>query len=177
MTKAKPITEAEVERLQEASEDVVYLTSQGYTPTDAIAKVASIGKLTKDQTNLLVHAYSAGLAAEKRASSGGPFTRLGEYELPDPDKVMEIVFGRPADAAQKEAAAFRLASFDSSNTSKTASTKLAFDLRHLDKDLSMLSSKDVKELFQPGTKTAGSCSEDALTRLRKPGSVLIRSIS
>jgi len=104
MTKAKPITEAEVERLQEASEDVVYLTSQGYTPTDAIAKVASIGKLTKDQTNLLVHAYSAGLAAEKRASSGGPFTRLGEYELPDPDKVMEIVFGRPADAAQKEAA-------------------------------------------------------------------------
>jgi hypothetical protein len=37
-TRAQLMSDSEIERLQEASEDVTYLTSQGTPPTDAIAK-------------------------------------------------------------------------------------------------------------------------------------------
>jgi len=170
MTKAKLMTEAEVDRLQEAGEDVAYLASQGYHPTDAVAKVASAAKLTRDQTNLLIHAYSAGVAAEKRASAGGPFARLAEYDLPDPNKVMEIVFGRKPSSVRKEAAMTHCPAFDPNGQTKTASTPPVFDLRFVDKDLSGMSEEDVHELFYPGTKVAAASPESLLENLRKPGS-------
>jgi len=155
-----------VESLQEASEDVTYLTSQGYSATDAVAKVASAASLTKHQTDLLIYAYSAGIASEKRASAGGPFARLAEYDLPDPVKVKEIVFGGHSDMPKKEASV----SPDKDGI-KTASAKLPFDLRNLNKDLSTLTSEEITGLFSPAVKKAESeDAESILEKLRKPGS-------
>jgi hypothetical protein len=137
MTKrAQLISEREADRLQEAGEDVAYLTQQGMHPTDAIAKVASIAGFTKDQTNLLIYSYSAGMAAEKRANSGGPFERLAEYPLPDPKKVFEIVYGSKPGPV------------------KTASAGPAFDLRWVDKDFLVMSDQEIRALFNPTGKTA-----------------------
>ena len=171
MTKAKLISEADVEKLQEAGEDVSYLTLQGWHPTDAVAKVASAAKLTKDQTRLLICAYSAGVAAEKRASSGGPFSRLAEYDLPDPDKVMKKVYGKKSDTTRKEAVQIFFPEHTSKEITKTASAPLVFDLRNLDRDLSGMTEEEVRDLFYPGTKTAEDDNEEsAFERSRKPGS-------
>ena len=138
--RVKEMSESDRDRLQEAGEDIAYLTQQeGYDPTDAIAKVASAAGFTKDQTKLLIFAYNTGLAAEKRANAGGPFERLAEYSLPDSDKIMEKVYGTVATSPEK-----------------TASAGRTVDLRWLDTDLSQMDAHEVRQMFYPGEKRAES---------------------
>lgn len=92
---AELISDTDAELLQEAGTDVAYLTTQGYSPTEAIAKVASAAKFPIEKTNLLTYAYTNGMAAEKRAALGGPFQRLAEFEMPDPQRIRTLVYGEP----------------------------------------------------------------------------------
>ena len=89
---AKLIGDADAELLQEACSDVVYLTDQGYSPTDAIVKVASAAKFPIHKTRLLVYAYSNGVASEKRAELGGPFERLGAFVLPNVEEIEQRLY-------------------------------------------------------------------------------------
>ena len=89
------MNDTEAELLQEAGTDVAYLTTQGYSPTEAIAKVAAAARFPVEKTNLLTYAYTNGMAAEKRGSLGGPFQRLAEFEMPDPEKICRLVYGEP----------------------------------------------------------------------------------
>jgi len=93
------MSDADAELLQEAAADVAYLTSQGESPTNAIAKVAAAARFSKQKTNLLTYAYSNGVAAEKRGSTGGPFERLGAFPLPDPAAIHQLVYGEPPKTA------------------------------------------------------------------------------
>lgn len=90
---AEMMGDSDAELLQEAGDDVAYLTTQGYSPTEAIAKVASAARFSVEKTNLLTYAYTNGMAAEKRGSLGGPFQRLAEFEMPDPEKIRRLVYG------------------------------------------------------------------------------------
>jgi hypothetical protein len=87
------MSDRELDELQEAGDDVGYLTMQGYSPTEAVAKVASAAQFPPDKTKLLIYAYANGMSEEKRASAGGPFERLGTFPLPDPEEVMRLVYG------------------------------------------------------------------------------------
>jgi hypothetical protein len=89
------MTDGDIGVLEEAMDDVTYLISNGSTPTSAIAKVASAAELNKHQTNLLIYAYTNGMAAEKRGSIGGPLQRLGAFDLPDVQEVHRLVYGEP----------------------------------------------------------------------------------
>jgi hypothetical protein len=48
----------------------------------------------KAKTDLLIYSYCNGMSAEKRASSGGPFERLGEFTVPDVQEVYRLVYGQ-----------------------------------------------------------------------------------
>jgi hypothetical protein len=95
---------------------------------------------------------------------------LGEYELPDPEKVMEIVFSKKADTSYKEASQAHCPAFSTEKTAKTVASPITFDLRNLSKDLSTMSAGAIQEMFYPGTKVAESEKESVFEKLKKPGS-------
>ena len=139
------MTDKDAELLQEAGDDVAYLTSQGYTPTEAIAKVASAAQFPASKTNLLIYAYNNGMAEEKRACLGGPFERLAEFAIPDPKEIHRLVYGT-----------------DTSNQQKTASVtsdSLPSDMAMFDKDISGMSREDIRSLFGLGPQKTASEAE------------------
>jgi hypothetical protein len=160
MTKkyVKPMGVKEAEILEEAAEDVTHLIEQGDTPTAAIVKVASAAELTKHQTNLLIYAYTNGMAAEKRAEAGGPFERLGEYPLPDVKEVHRLVFGEPEEKVAMYNGLFN----DPNPAIKTASASniLPYGMQTFDVDISQLDKEVVRELFGFRAKTAAERDEE-----------------
>jgi hypothetical protein len=160
MTKrhVKPMGEKEAAMLEEAADDVTHLIAEGATPTNAIVKVATAAELTKHQTNLLIYAYTNGMAAEKRAEAGGPFERLGEYPLPDVPEVHRLVFGEP-----EEKTALYNGLFSNPNPeTKTASASniLPYGMQTFDVDITNLDKEVVRELFGFGAKTASERDEE-----------------
>ena len=155
-TYAKLMTDSDAELLQEASADVVYLTDQGYSPTEAIVKVASAAKFPLHKTRLLIYAYSNGVAAEKRAELGGPFERLGAFPLPDASEVERRLYAMPADTTTPQS------SGESSEAEKTASFSaerpLTMDI--FQTDLAGKSRKEIHNLLGMTTKAASDGEED-----------------
>ena len=146
------MNDLEVEQLQEAGSDIAWLTSQGYSPTEAIAKVASAAKFPVPKTRLLTYAYANGVSAEKRASTGGPFERLAEFPLPDPNEIHRLVYGEPD----------KLEVDPDSEVAKTASSHenfLPWGMATFEKDISGMSRSEKRELFGLPVKTAGDDGE------------------
>lgn len=167
---AELMDDTEAERLQEAAADVAYLTGQGESPTEAIAKVASAARFSAPQTNLLTYAYSNGIAAEKRGSAGGPMQRLAEFDLPDPKEIHRLVYGKLAASPQLPSASDgpppvgRLLGTED----KTASVSARFLPRGMatfETDPTGLDHDSQRALFGLGTKTAG---EDETDEAGKP---------
>jgi hypothetical protein len=145
LKRARLMSEDECAVIEDASGEVSSLTLQGYNPTEAIAKVASAYQFPLHKTELLTYAYTNGVAAEKRASVGGPFERLQSFPLPDPVKIKELVYGKDGNDTAE---------------SKTASVdEMPFDMRMFDTDLTGLSSEDVQEKLGFFQKTASDDSK------------------
>lgn len=151
------MNDTEAELLQEAGTDVAYLTTQGYSPTEAIAKVAAAARFPVEKTNLLTYAYTNGMAAEKRSSLGGPFERLAEFEMPDPDRIRKLVYGE-----QEKEADFLPKSFGPNDSVSEPEHKTAsisndlprFDMSLFDTDPSRLNHEAQRALFGLPGKTA-----------------------
>lgn len=163
MTKryATLMTDGDADQLQEAAEDVAWLTSQGCGPTEAIAKVASAARFPVPKTRLLTYAYTNGVAAEKRFSPGGPFERLAEFPMPDPNEIHRLVYGEPEKEAELPFDPF---GHDSdSSRSKTASVPVGFlplGMATFDRDISRLDRSEIRALFGLPVKTAGDRETD-----------------
>jgi hypothetical protein len=139
------MSENECAVIEDASEEVAVLTTQGYSPTEAIAKVASAYQFPLHKTELLTYAYTNGVAAEKRASLGGPFERLSTFPIPDPVKIRELVYGKSDTGGEI-------------SDTKTASMFEAMPLgmRMFDIDLTNVPSESVRDTLGLSTKTASS---------------------
>jgi len=147
------MSDADADQLQEAAADVAYLTSQGESPTDAIAKVASAARFPRQKTDLLTYAYSNGLAAEKRDSTGGPFERLAEFTLPDPVEIHRLVFGLQADPPSHD------------KTASVPDMTLPCGMATFDIDPTQMDRAEVRRVFGMEPKTA---SEDETDDNGKP---------
>jgi len=157
------MTDADVEQLQEAGADIAWLTSQGDSPTAAIAKVASAARFPVPKTRLLTYAYSNGVAAEKRASSGGPFERLAEFTLPDPDEIHRLVYGEPAKETQgiPDSLGFDESLFDQpAKTAAAPADVLPHGMSTFDHDPSRMEPQEIRDLFGLPMKTAGASETD-----------------
>jgi hypothetical protein len=150
MTKkrAQLMSEDDLAVIENASDEVSDLTLQGYSPTDAIAKVASAYKFPIHKTELLTYAYTNGVAAEKRASAGGPFDRLQSFPVPDPVRIRELVYGKTSE--------------DATDT-KTASVDImSLGMKMFDTDLTGVSPENVREMLGfKQVKTAESEDSDS----------------
>jgi hypothetical protein len=159
--RVKLISDTDAEQLQLAGDRVSELTLQGYHPTEAIAKVASANRFPLHKTELLIYAYNNGVAAEKRASAGGPFERLQEFSVPDPVRVKELVYGAPSAEDTSEPDLF-------GRTAKTASLDsltefLPQGMATFDTDISGLSFEDARKALgipSPSVKTASDGDKD-----------------
>ena len=157
------MTDADVEQLQEAGSDIAWLTSQGYSPTAAIAKVASAARFPVPKTRLLTYAYANGVAAEKRASSGGPFERLAEFTLPDPDEIHRLVYGEPVKEAEfvPDTLGFEEALFEQPvKTAALPANFLPHGMATFGHDLSQMEAQEIRNLFGLSVKTADDSDTD-----------------
>jgi len=164
---AELMNEQDADQLQEAADDVSYLTSQGLSPTEAIAKVASAAGFPLHKTRLLTYAYTNGVAAEKRASGGGPLERLAEFPMPDPLEIQRLVYGEPEKQAelipdslvpdyshigpQRKIAAFGTKGF------------LPKGMATFDADISQMSRNEIRDLFglaKTAEQDSGDCDEE-----------------
>jgi uncharacterized protein YoaH (UPF0181 family) len=160
---ATPMSDLDADQLQEAAADVAYLTSQGESPTHAIAKVAAAARFSKQKTNLLTYAYSNGVAAEKRGSTGGPFERLGEFPLPDPQEIHRLVYGQPKKMADGLPDELWPDFPDQTAPIKVASVPTNFLPRGMatfDVDPTKMDHEDVRTLFGMESKTASDADCD-----------------
>ncbi len=154
---ARPMSDEDADLLQEAAADVAYLTSRGESPTEAIAKVATAARFSEPKTRLLTYAYSNGLAAEKRGSAGGPFQRLAEFTLPDPNEIHRLVYGEPVKTG--DTLPDSLWPDEAPGTSKTASVPEHFlpqGMATFETDPTDMDRDAVRALFGLEPKTAGS---------------------
>jgi hypothetical protein len=157
------MTDADVEQLQEAGADIAWLTSQGYSPTAAIAKVASAARFPVPKTRLLTYAYANGVAAEKRASSGGPFERLAGFTLPDPEEIHRLVYGEPVKEAETIPDSFGFDETLWDRPVKPAAPSAHFPphgMATFDHDLSRMEPQEIRDLFGLPVKTAGEPETD-----------------
>jgi hypothetical protein len=150
--RARLMSENECAAIEDASEEVAVLTTQGYSPTEAIAKVASAYQFPIHKTELLTYAYTNGVAAEKRASAGGPFERLSSFPMPDPVKIRELVYGKSS--ADTDA--------DASDT-KTASMSevMPLGMRMFDIDLTNVSPEHIRDTLGFSRQKTASSDNDA----------------
>ena len=160
---AELMNEQDADALQEAADDVSYLTSQGLSPTDAIAKVASAAGFPLHKTRLLTYAYTNGVAAEKRASGGGPLERLAEFPMPDPKEIQRLVYGEQEKHADSIPDSLGPDYFhiepQQKKASYGASGFLPKGMATFDMDISQMSRNDIRNLFGMA-KTADCDSEE-----------------
>jgi hypothetical protein len=164
--RVKEISDQGAQELIEASEDVAYLTTQGYNPTEAIAKVASAAQFPKAKTNLLIYAYTNGLAAEKRGSVGGPFERLAGFPMPDPKEIERLVYGK--DQPKEAAIPDLIPDYNNLPQQKSASIEepfLPYGMETFEQDISNLQPNTIRALFGLETKTASDESQDDAPRV------------
>ena len=148
---AELMNEQDADALQEAADDVSYLTSQGLSPTEAIAKVASAAGFPLHKTQLLTYAYTNGVAAEKRASNGGPLERLAEFPMPDPKEIQRLVYGEPEKRAEYIPNSLGPDYSQIESNRKTASFGekgfLPRGMATFDTDISQMSCHEIRDLF------------------------------
>ncbi|MDR1493405.1 MAG: hypothetical protein LBT05_11885 [Planctomycetaceae bacterium] len=64
MQRVKQAGDKEIRQLEEAVDDVVYLTNQGETPTDALFKVASLAQFSDGLIRIVAASYNNGMSSE-----------------------------------------------------------------------------------------------------------------
>jgi hypothetical protein len=148
MRRAKEAGEKEIRQLEDAVDDLVYLTDQGETPTDALVKVASAAQFSEGMIRLVAAAYNNGVSSEKRASGGSLFERFGDFELADGEAAVRRVHPHRVSDGQKteKSSSFSFSRFEKS-ASYSDDGEDDFPLDAYTRDWSGCSPQEMRDMF------------------------------
>lgn len=68
------------------------LTKSGFSPNEAIAKVASEERIPAGHIRLMASAYNTGKTNRQRSDANSLFDKIAEFELADPKKILLQIF-------------------------------------------------------------------------------------
>jgi uncharacterized protein YoaH (UPF0181 family) len=90
------------QRLVDSLEKVSDLVSEGESPNEAIAKVASAASIPAGHINLMVSSFNTGRTEAHRKTANDVFEKAAEFELADTDTILKKMFPEEVKtAAQK----------------------------------------------------------------------------